>query len=399
MLCVEDFGMLSLEDALSLVKIAMKKEEKRKALEAHKYKIYQGKDGRWYTRFPDASGGSKQRAFKTKDDLEEAVSTYYKETVVSETFRDIFKLALNERAEEGSISDPTVKRYEVDYERFYLEFGETRVSSLTTEMVEEFVRAKKIEFSLGLKAYSHLTSVLRLTLKYAKRKKLIDFRIEDVLSDMDWGKNAFRKEEDGPEVFTDFEMERLVEHFKENQNGRTLGFLLLFATGLRIGELAALKWEDVDDLGIHVRRTERSWSDSDGHFHCEVVDFPKTKAGRRVVPIPASVAWIVEKLREINPDGEYVFMNKGSRTRTVYFRKALFKACDSVGIKRRSPHKIRKTYASILLDNGVASKTVKENMGHESIITTDSSYARRRKSAKQQASVVDAIPEFRVLEL
>ena len=87
-------------------------------------------------------------------------------------------------------------------------------------------------------------------------------------------------------------------------------------------------------------------------------------------------------------------MLNGARTRTIYFRKAMEKACDAVGIKRRSPHKIRKTYASILLDNNIGEKMVIENMGHTNIETTNNSYARRRKNSKQRLEVVSAIPEF-----
>ena len=59
----------------------------------------------------------------------------------------------------------------------------------------------------------------------------------------------------------------------------------------------------------------------------------------------------------------------------------LYNACDAVGIPRRSPHKIRKTYASILLDNNVAPKLIIETMGHTDISTTNGSYARRKKTA------------------
>ncbi|MBQ6360409.1 MAG: tyrosine-type recombinase/integrase [Lachnospiraceae bacterium] len=153
-------------------------------------------------------------------------------------------------------------------------------------------------------------------------------------------------------------------------------------------------WSDVSEDEIFVHRTETTWVDENHHTHCEVRNLPKTKAGKRYVPIPAAGMWLVAELRKLNPDGDYVFMLDGSRTRAVYFRKALYKACDAVNIPRRSPHKIRKTYASILLDNGVPSKAIIENMGHTSINTTNGSYSRMRKSSKQRQDIVNNIPEF-----
>ena len=249
---------------------------------------------------------------------------------------------------------------------------------------------------LNSNGYASLLTVTRSIFKYAKRKHLISFRIDDVLEDIEWGKNAFRTacKDDEEEVFTDDEVNTLAEYFKRKPTGKHLGLLIVFATGLRIGELAALKWTDVRDDGLYVHRTETTWTDDDHHTHCVVRNLPKTRAGQRRVPIPGSGKWIIEELRKLNPDGEYVFMLNGSRTRAIYFRKALYKACDAVGIPRRSPHKIRKTSASILLDNNVAPKLIIETMGHTDISTTNGSYARRRKTAKQRQQVIDSIPEF-----
>lgn len=369
---------------------------KRKAyLDNHKYKLYQGGDGRWFTRFPNKDGGSVQKVFRTKEDAENAIVGFYEELENVPTIEDVFFKVLNLKFEEGSISESTVTRNTYDFIRFYSDFADVKINNVGAEDVEDFLRSEKALHKLDTKGYSHLLSITRLIFKYAKRKGLVDFRINDVISDMDWGRNAFRKEKDDTdEVFSDEEVMALVNYFRENQNGKNLGLLLCFLTGLRIGELAALKWEDITEDEIIVRRTESSWSDEDHHLHCIVKNLPKTQAGKRRVPIPLQGDWIIDALRRLNPDGEYVFMLGGSRTRTIYFRKAMEKACDAVGIKRRSPHKIRKTYASILLDNNIGEKMVIENMGHTNIETTNNSYARRRKNSKQRLEVVSAIPEF-----
>lgn len=387
------------EDMTLLVKEIMNARKRKELLAGHRYKIYEGKDGRWYTRFPNASGGSIQRAFKTKGDVEDAVATFYLNIEETPTISDVFKEALALRFEEGSISPPTKRRNEYDFIKYFSEIADNRISDVTPELLEEYLRAVKIKHGLNLKAYSHVLSVARLTFKHARKKKFITFNIEDVISGMDWGKNAFRKEalDDSDEVFTDDEVEKLAEYFKMNPNGKHLGLLLVFATGLRVGELAALRWEDVSGDAIYIRRTERCYSDGTGHYICEVINLPKTPAGKRSVPIPSQAKWIIDELRRLNPDGEWVFMYKGARSRTVYFRKAMSKACDAVGIKRRSPHKIRKTYASILLDNNLSVKVVTENMGHTDIGVTNAHYARRRKSDRERADLMSSIPEFDVV--
>ncbi len=394
-----DDARLVFEDTWLLIEVAMNAKRRQEALEKHKHKLYEGKDGRWYTRFPKPEGGSKQRAFRTKEEAIDAIVEFY-EVSESPTIKDVFTEALDKKLEEGSIIQSTYVRNTNDFIKYYRDVCEMPVSDIDSEWVEGYLRKTKAAFDLGIKGYGHLLSVTRLIFKMAKRKKLVSFRIDDVIADMEWGKNAFRKEErdDSDEVFDDIEIASLVNFFKRNQNGRHLGLLLCFVTGLRIGELSALKWEDIDSDGIYVRRTERSWADEDG-LHCEVINLPKTKAGKRYVPIPEQGKWIIDELKRLNPYGEFVFVNKGSRTRTGYFRKAMAKACDALEIKRRSPHKIRKTYASILLDNNVSEKTIIENMGHTNIATTNLAYAKRRRTTKQQNEVVSSISEFDVVAI
>lgn len=391
-----NLDMLETEDVSSLVEKIMNAKKKKEYLEAHKYKVYQGKDGRWFTRFPKKDGGSVQKAFRSKEDLESYIFKFYEAFADVPTLEDLFYEVTKKKEEEGSITGSTAARNAYDFKRFFDEFGSRRVDSITGLDVENFLRKQKVKHDLDTKGYAKLLGVTRSIFRYAKRKGLIFFRVDDVIDEMDWGKNAFRKEaiDQSDEVFDDYEVERLSSYLKANQNGKHLGLLLCFATGLRAGELAALKWEDVTDSGIYILRTERSWSDEFHKHHCEVVNLPKTVAGERIVPIPEQARWIIERLREFNPDGEWVFMVNGARTRTVYFRKAFAKACDAAGVKRKSIHKIRKTYASILLDNNVGTKAVIENMGHADIAVTNEKYARRRKSLNERAKVVSSIKEF-----
>lgn len=74
----------------------------------------------------------------------------------------------------------------------------------------------------------------------------------------------------------------------ELRKGLYLGILLLFKTGLRISELAALKKCDISDNAIHVNRTEICYEDANGNRVYEVRDFPKTEVGIRDAVIPSN---------------------------------------------------------------------------------------------------------------
>lgn len=75
--------------------------------------------------------------------------------------------------------------------------------------------------------------------------------------------------------------------------------------------------------------------------------------------------------------------------------KETFDRCDRLGIKRKSPHKLRKTYVSILLDNGIDKRLVQDVAGHTEIATSERSYHRNRKSDQKKEEILSNIPEFK----
>ncbi|MCD8370474.1 MAG: tyrosine-type recombinase/integrase [Clostridiales bacterium] len=71
--------------------------------------------------------------------------------------------------------------------------------------------------------------------------------------------------------------------------------------------------------------------------------------------------------------------------------------CNKPGIYRKSPHKIRKTYGSILLDSHVDNRMITDQMGHTDIGCTENYYHRNRKSIEQKTHILSDIPEFKAI--
>lgn len=127
-----------------------------------------------------------------------------------------------------------------------------------------------------------------------------------------------------------------------------------------------------------------------------VKEFPKTAAGVRTVIVPDGYRWLCVKTRALNPFGEYIFTDgQGERMKTAHIRRRLERNCKLLGIYRKSPHKIRKTYGTILLDNNIDSVLIKGQMGHTDNGTTENHYHRNRRTDEAKAAILSAIPEFR----
>jgi len=214
-------------------------------------------------------------------------------------------------------------------------------------------------------------------------------------------KRAFHKviKEDDEEVFDDEEIAKLLEQLTSVPDILNLGIILMLCTGVRVGELVALKWCDIDGNLIEIRRTEISYKDGGGNNICEIRDYPKTEAGIRTVFIPAEFSSIINRLRLLSGGKEYVFWKDGGNVKAMQMRKRLYLACEKAGVRKKSPHKLRKTYVSILLDNGIDKRLVQDVAGHAQISTSERNYHRNRKSDHMKEEILSNIPEFKMQNL
>lgn len=196
-------------------------------------------------------------------------------------------------------------------------------------------------------------------------------------------------------MFSEDELPKVLSYLTENPDLKNLGILLMFLTGIRVGELVTLKHSDFDGNTFKIRRTETKYVDENGKYVYGVKDFPKSEAGVRTVIIPKSYSWVTNKLRLVNPFGEFIFVEAGDRRLTTNcMRRRMERVCDKLGIVRKSPHKARKTYGSILLDNGIDNKLITDLMGHTDILCTEGHYHRNRKTLERKSEILSDIPEF-----
>ena len=366
-------------------------------LKQHPYKIYQGNDGKWYTYLPDDEKGRVQRKRNTKKEIEDIVIQYQKEKEENPTISEVFTEWNDRRLAMKKISAATHLRNQQIFDRHYKDFGKRKIGSVSEEEFGDFLEEQIPKYNLTAKAFSNLKTVTRGFLKRAKKRKLIQFNVENFLNELDVSDNEFKRvaKNDSDEVFTEDEFPILVQYLANNLDIQNLGILLMLVSGIRVGELVALKYEDfIGKTAFEVKRTETRWKDKDGKYHYTIKDSPKTEAGFRKVVIPKTYDWIFIELRKANPFGEYVMMKNGERLHTPSVRMRQYHVCEKLGMKRKSPHKNRKTYASILLDNQINEETVISLMGHTDVTVTRQFYQKDRKRIDTKSEMLSNIPEF-----
>lgn len=393
-------GKIDINDVQNSME-AMKRKE---LLEKHPYKIWQGKDSKWYTYMPDENRGRVLKKRATQKSLEDDVIKYWKEEMENPTIRELFYEWIHRKVEYQDICIGTFNRYETDFRRFFEDdscLADMRIRDFKSDEIIPFLRKAIVKYSLTAKAYSNLRTLTYGIFKYAKEKKYITWSISQTVGDMELPQKAFRKviKEDDEEVFNDEEVSKLLNYLTNSPDILNLGIILMFCTGVRVGELVAMKWCDVIDNSIKIRRTEIVYKNSNGENICEIREYPKTEAGVRTVYIPDEFSSIIERLKVLSGNQEYIFCQDGHNIKTMQIRKRLYLICRRTGIKKKSPHKLRKTYVSILLDNGIDKRLVQDVAGHSQIATSERNYHRNRKSDQKKGQILSNLPEFKNIEL
>lgn len=167
----------------------------------------------------------------------------------------------------------------------------------------------------------------------------------------------------------------LEKHINDNLNLRNLAILMDLYTGLRIGELCALQWEDIDFINntISITKTVQRIKNNDINSNNKtklIIDNPKTEHSVRTIPIPKFLITILKQHR--SDEDIYIFTKtnkpKDPRALEKYFKELLSKC----GIRNLVFHSLRHTYATRSREAGIDIKILSELLGHSTYkITLD----------------------------
>ena len=371
--------------------VNMKKREE--ALEKHNHKIWQGENGYWYTYLDDSRKGRALQRKKTKEEIEDLI---YQRSQVN-TFGEVFDKWVEKKLEYAEIQKQTYDRYRTDFTRYFVKtgFDKIELQRLTESELEDFIKKTISDFNLSYKAYNGIRTLIIGVLKYGKKRGYTDISAKEFFGDyLELSRKAFKKKviRDEDSVFTREEINAVEFELWKRASMIDLGILLVFQTGLRVGELSALKHSDVMGDVLSVTKTEERFKGDDGGYVFQVRESPKTEAGNRTIILNDEAKKILSVIRKKNPFGEYMFIKNGERILSRCFTLRLLRLCKKLGIPPRSMHKIRKTYATKLINGGVDERLIIKQMGHTNInCTRDYYYYSDKTFEEAQAQIKKAL--------
>ena len=363
-----DCGILNSDSVLDML-MSSKKEQIKKI---HPYAITPpSKDGgRWQTFYKGTDGKRKNIKAQTEEDLlNKLIPLYFQNSYIDKlTFHKLYEEWL-EYKKTVTNSPNTIKRHTQHYSKYFESscLHDAKIKQVNELFLESECNRIVKDFNLSRKEWGNTKTILNGMFQYAVRKKYLSENPMDKIQIHVKFKQIVRKT-GKTETYNTDELENLNQYldrmYIETEDTVFLAVKLNFLLGLRVGELAALKWEDLSDENhLHIVREEVRNQITN---QCEVVEHTKTNCDRFVVLVPKAI----NLLQKIEHTGNYIFMRNGERIRARQIAYVLEKYAERQGIATKSTHKMRKTYASNLNAKGVPLDSIRELLGHSNPTTT-----------------------------
>lgn len=274
-----------------------------------------------------------------------------------------------------SVKQSTSATYRGIY-KLYIEptLGNQKITSISSKDIDELLYSLSSIHGLSSRTLCLVTTVIRHILRHAKA---VGVDLMD-LSTIKRPRTIYNK----IEILTDIEYQKLLKHCRANPSTENLGILLTLFTGLRIGELCALQWCDIDPSSgiLYVNKTVLRINNTNAENDTDkkqaktklIIDSPKSIASIRCIPLPNCIRNIVESHRK--DDNTYIISGTERLFEPRYYRKLYYKTLDDAGIKRYSYHALRHTFATNCVNLGFNPKILSEILGHSDVSITFNTY-------------------------
>ena len=264
--------------------------------------------------------------------------------------------------------------------------GDLRVSDVTSPTVNDFLAAKLERGRIGKKgelspAYVRtMAQIIQSVMHFAAREEYCPPLKTDIF------KPAQEKKE--LQILTREEEKTLEKYCLTHLDPTTLGILVTLYAGLRIGEVCALSWEDVDLDGgvIHIRHTVarvRNTNPAQTATTMLILDTPKTASSTRNIPIVSALGKVLDEQKRAGATGYVVSQGRDFLSPKTYdyrYRRIL----DACGLRQINYHALRHTFATRCVEAGMDVKSLSEILGHANVGITLNTYVHSSMERKRE---------------
>jgi len=180
------------------------------------------------------------------------------------------------------------------------------------------------------------------------------------------------------ECFSLKEQKQIEQAVLNSKKDKLFGILLCLYSGLRIGELIALQWSDID-FAKGTLTVSKSCHDGKNGL---IIDEPNTATSRRTIPLPKQLMPLVKMLKK-RSDSDFVVSSHGKPVSVRSYQRSFELLLKKLDIPHRGFHSLRHTFATRAIECGMDVKTLSEILGHKNPTVTLNRYAHSLMEHKQ----------------
>lgn len=349
--------------------------------------IFKRKDGRWEGRYIKDRDLSNKAIYgylygKSYTEVKRKLNQAKSQKIDSNTLSDNFEIISNKWIENKklSVKDSTLAHYKMILDKHIFPLlGRYDISDVTSDIILQYMNRLIID-GYATKTAVDILNVIKNIMKYAKHKGFC--------CNCDLSIISLKICKSEIETLTTFEQKKLCNYIENNLDNRNFGILLCLCTGIRIGELCALKWSDIDisEKILNINKTMLRISNNYFADNCKtkiIITSPKSECSVRQIPISNNIIDVMKKLNRT--DNAYVLTGSADNfiepRNMQYYFKTVLKKCEIRNVKF---HILRHTFATRCVENGFEIKSLSEILGHSSIKITLDRYVHSSMDLKRK---------------
>lgn len=283
-----------------------------------------------------------------------------------------------------SAKPKTYARYsEIVHKHLIGGLGETEMQNITPLTLQKYVTElltsgnKKTGAGLSARSVNIIITVIQSSLQTAYNLGYIEKEVANKIK-------RPKSKEKQVSSFTVAEQKLIEEAIFKTTKPKMYGILICLYMGLRIGELLALEWTDVDfsKNELSITKTCFDGKDKNGVFG-RITNAPKTDTSMRIIPIPKSLVPILKEMKR-KAKNQYVISNGEKPLMVRSYQRSFERLLKRLQIPHKGFHSLRHTFATRALEIGVDVKTLSEILGHKNANVTLQRYAHSMPEHKKE---------------